>query len=196
MTRRIAALLPLLLATASQAAADPLADLLVGDGGAACFKRAYDSAHLAKNPEQRTRNVLLSLKAFPDGDGAVIRIRFGRSDGAVYIVGSCSFEPNANLDVQGKPLIEAFKGPSGLDCHAMTSADGMSAEEGGDFPVDLRDGTAINLYVAESLAGWRSFDRTAAAEWFEFGKDDAVFRIDRADAGACREMIDKLPWWE
>ncbi len=197
MTRKIAALLPLLLTGVSSAAtADPLSDLLAKGGGAACFERAYDDAHLAKNPNQKTRSALLSLKALPDGAGTVIRVRFARSDGTFYIVGSCSFERNANLDVQGEPLLETFKGPSGLDCHAMTTADGMSAEEGGDFPIDLRDGTAVALYMPDGLAAWRSFDRSAAAEWIDFGRQDNVFRVTRADPGRCEEMVQKLPWWE
>jgi hypothetical protein len=185
-----------LLASAVPALADPLSDLLARGNGAACFERVYDEAHLAKVPGQRTRTVLLSLQRPPGGDtaGAVIRIRFQRSDGVLYIVGECSWEPKANLDIQGDKLIAAFKGPSGLDCHALTSADGFSAEEGGDFPIDLRDGTAVNLYMPEALAAWRSLQREAAADWIEFGKDDAVFRVNRTGTGACRDLIGQLPW--
>jgi hypothetical protein len=191
------ALLPLLVtACASNALADPLSDLLERERGSACFSRTYDRAHLAANPGQKTEAALLSLQALPDNDFGVIRIRFDRSDGTFFIVGSCGWRENANLDVQGEKLIPAFMGPSGLDCHAMTSADGMSAEEGGDFPVDLRDGASISLYAPESLAAWKSFDRSAAADWVEFGKDDLIFRLNAADHADCREMVEKLPWWE
>jgi len=185
-----------LFAAAVPALADPLSDLLARGNGAACFERVYDDAHLAKNPGQRTRTVLLSLQKPPGGPtaGAVIRIRFQRSDGVLYIVGDCSWEAKANLDIEGDKLIAAFKGPSGLDCHALTSADGFSAEEGGDFPVDLRDGSAVTLYMPEALAAWRSLQRHDAAEWIDFGKDDAVFRVDRTGTGACRGLIDQLPW--
>ena len=44
------------------------------------------------------------------------------------------------------------------------------------------------------MAAWTSFDRTDAADWLETGADDEVFRLDRTDAGPCREMVDKLPW--
>lgn len=194
MRKSLVTSLALLLTATAQAAAYPLSDLLAGSDGAACFERIYDDTHLAKNPKQHTRTVLLSLEEFPYGKGAVIRIRFERSDGVLYIVGDCNWEAKANLDIEGKKLIEAFKGPNGLDCHALTSADGSSAEEGGDFPVDLRDGAAINLYLPESLAAWRSLDRSGPADWIDFGNDDNVFRIGHAGADACRELIDRLPW--
>lgn len=196
MRARFSFTLLALLAIAVPALADPLSDLLAKGNGSACFERVYDEAHLAKNPGQRTRTALLSLKALPGGQGAVIRIRFQRSDGVLYIVGECSWNARANLDVQGDKLIAAFRGPSGLDCHAMTSVDGMSAEEGGDFPVDLRDGMSVNLYMAESIAAWRSLQRQDAAEWIDFGKDDNVFRINRTGTGTCRVLIDALPWIE
>jgi hypothetical protein len=186
----------LTIACATDALADPLSELLERGEGSACFSRSYDKAHLARSPAQKTKAALLSFQPLPDGGGAVLRIRFDRSDGTFFIVGSCEWRENANLDVQGEKLIAAFKGPSGLDCHAMTSADGMSAEEGGDFPIDLRDGAAIGLYAPESLAAWKSFDRSAAADWVEFGKDDQIFRLNATASAACGEMVDRLPWWE
>lgn len=196
MRSRLAATALALVATTAPGITDPLSDLLSKGNGTACFERIYDETHLAKNPDQRTRSVLLSFRALPEGRaaGAVIRIRFQRSDGVLYIIGDCSWQAKANLDIRGEKLIAAFKGPSGLDCHALTSADGASAEEGGDFPVDLRDGTAVNLYMPESLAAWRSLQRENAAEWIDFGKDDNVFRVNRTGTGACRSLIDDLPW--
>ncbi|MBX3570281.1 MAG: hypothetical protein KF914_19625 [Rhizobiaceae bacterium] len=185
-----------LVASIVPALADPLSELLAKGTGTACFERIYDDAHLAKNPNQRTRSVLLSLQRLPEGGatGAVIRVRFQRSDGVLYIIGDCGWQAKANLDIRGEKLIAAFKGPSGLDCHALTSVDGSSAEEGGDFPVDLRDGTAVNLYMPEDLAAWRSLQRNGPAEWISFGKDDNVFRVNRTGTGTCRGLIDQLAW--
>ena len=177
------------------ALADPLSDLLAAGKGGACFDRVYDKAHLDKNPNQTTRSIRISLRDDPDTTSAIMRVAIIRRDATThYIVGECAFAEEANLDVQGQPLIPAFKGPSGLDCHAMTSEDGASAEEGGDFPIDLKDGKSILLYLPDSVAAWSSFDRSEAAEWPEFGKDDQVFRLDRADASLCREIEEKLPW--
>lgn len=185
-----------LVAACASALADPLSDLLAKGGGTACYERIYDTAHLAANPRQRTRGVTLSLRPTPDARGAVFRLRFERADGMRYLVGDCSWEAEANLDVMGKPLIPAFKGPSGLDCHAITSEDGASAEEGGDFPIDLRDGRSIVVYTPEDLAGWPSLDRSGPARFFTFGKDDRIFRVDATDPGTCRDLERTLKWIE
>ncbi|MEI5679880.1 MULTISPECIES: hypothetical protein [unclassified Mesorhizobium] len=188
--------LPFMLALTMPASADPLSDLLAEGKGGACYERVYDKAHLAKHPKQATQAVLLSLREFSDGNGAIIRIRISGKGATHYIIGGCDWQERANLDIQDKPLIEAFKGPSGLDCHAMTSADGSSAEEGGDFPVDLRDGKAIMLYFPDSLAAWRSYDRRQPAEFRDFSSEDRVFRLDKVKADLCSEMDEKLPSWD
>jgi hypothetical protein len=187
--------LPIMMVLAMPVSADPLSDLLAKGKGGACYERVYDKAHLAQHPKQATQAMRLSLRAFSDGNGAIIRIRISSKGATHYIVGGCDWQERANLDIQDKPLIEAFKGPSGLDCHAMTSADGSSAEEGGDFPVDLRDGKAIMLYFPDGLAGWRSYDRSQPAEFRDFSSEDRVFRLDKVKAGLCSEMDARLPGW-
>jgi hypothetical protein len=176
--------------------ADPLTDLLDRGNGGACYDRVYDEAHLAKNPKQATRSIRVSLRDYPKVGGANIRIEIVGETVTSYVVGECNWDAEANLDVQGKKLVEAFKGPSGLNCHAGTSSDGSSAEEGGDFPVDLRDGRTIVVYLPDSMAAWHSYDRSQGAEWTEFGPDDRIFRLDRTGTGQCRDMDENLPWWE
>jgi len=188
--------LSFMMALALPAFADPLSDLLAKGNGGACYERVYDKAHLAQHSKQATQAVLLSLREFSDGNGAIIRIRVSSKSGTRYIVGGCDWQERANLDIQDRPLIEAFKGPSGLDCHAMTSADGSSAEEGGDFPVDLRDSEAIMLYFPESLAAWRSYDRHQAAEFHDFSSEDRVFRLGKVRTSLCSGMDAKLPGWD
>ena len=174
------------------ALADPLS-VLVGEGPV-CYVRTYDKAHLDKHPLQTVTEVRLSLVRADDRDGAIIRVLVKTKSSPNYIVGGCNWVAKANLDISDTPIIEAFKGPSGLNCWALTSADGSSAEEGGDFPIDLEAGNPIYLYLPDYIAAWTSFDRSGAAEWLELGSDDGVFRLDRADATPCREMVDKLPW--
>jgi hypothetical protein len=183
-----------LLATVTGAMADPLSDLLATGKGSACFERTYDDAHLARNPGQRTRTVLLSLTKLDATDGAVLRLRFERSHGARYVVGDCYFAARANLDGMGEKLIPEFKGPAGLDCHAMTDADGSSAEEGGDFAIDLRDGRSVVVYTSDSLAGWPSPDRGVPATFMQYRKDDSVFRADRVAASRCAALVAELKW--
>ena len=196
MAMKISALLTsaiLLAALSSTALADPLTELLKKGGGSACFDRVYDKAHLDKHPGQKTNAIRLSLQSDED-DRAIIRVMIKQKTGTSYIVGGCSWTAKANLDINDQPLIEAFKGPSGLNCYALTSEDGSSAEEGGDFPIDLKDGKSIFLYLPDGIAAWSSFDRSDAAEFIELGSEDQVFKPAKSDAGLCREMEQKLPW--
>ena len=184
----------LLAGLSAAALADPLADLLKKGNGGACFDRVYDKAHLDKHPGQQTTAIRLSLQRDEDGSDAVIRIAVSSTKGTRYIVGGCNWAAKANLDINDRPLIAVFKGPSGLNCHAMTSADGSSAEEGGDFPIDLKDGRSILLYLPNYIAAWASFDRSGNAEFIELGKEDRVFKLDAADGALCRAIEQKLPW--
>jgi hypothetical protein len=179
---------------AGAALADPLSDLLKQGKGGVCYSRVYDKAHLDKHPGQQTTEVRLSLRGDPDRDGAIIRIMIKQKKRTDYVVGGCAWTAKANLDIADQPLIEAFKGPSGLNCYALTSEDGSSAEEGGDFPIDLKSGNPILLYLPDSLAAWSSFDRSEMAGFPEFGSEDQVFRLDKSSAALCREIEQKLPW--
>lgn len=172
---------------ASPASADPLGDLLLSTGGA-CFARSYDAAHLARNPGQDTRKVLLSLVKDSKSDAATLRLTLEGKARSSVIVGECGWKARANLDVQDKPLLGTFKGGPGLDCHVYTSIDGMSAEEGGDFVIDLRDDHTLVMHVPDSVAAWPAIARRGRAKWVTFGKDDRVFKLDRVDQAACKQI--------
>ena len=193
MLEKLALASALVVATAAPGVADPLGDLLKKGDGGACYDRVYDEAHLAKNKDQATRSVRLSLMEYEEGEGAAIRIQFVTKSGKFYVAGGCGWADPANRDIQGKPLIEAFKAKGGLDCHATTTEDGSSAEEGGDFPVDLRDGKSIVLHMPDAIAAWRSFDLSNPADFFSFGTEDRIFRLDKADPALCSELDEKLP---
>lgn len=194
MTRNRPALaLVAMIAATTAALADPLDTLLAKGNGAACYERVYDEAHLAKHPDQTTHSMLVSLRAEGDLAGAVLRLRIMRAKAVLYMTGECSYAGKANLDVMGEKLIAAFKGPSGLDCHLYTTADASSAEEGGDFPIDLKDGKSITVYFPGDLAAWRSIDRPGQANFESFGPEDQVFRVDRTSTAACRELVRDMP---
>jgi hypothetical protein len=157
----------LLLIVTTAALADPLSDLLQKGGGSVCYTRLYDKAHLDKHPEQTTTEIRMSLVSDErDGGGAVTRVMLKTRENTSYIAGTCDWAAKANLDVNGNPVIEAFKGPPGLNCWALTSVDGSSAEEGGNFFIGF----------------------------LQLGTEDQVFRLDKAKVAACQEMVEKLPW--
>lgn len=183
----IASVIAVLLG-ASPVSADPLDDLLSSAGGGVCFTRSYDTAHLARDPKQDTRRVLLSLVKDTRFGGATMRIALEGKVRTSVIVGECSWKARANLDVQDKPLLDTFKGGPGLNCHAYASIDGMSAEEGGDFVIDIRDGRTVMMHLPDSIAAWPAIQRRGAAKWTAFGKSDRVFKLERADRNLCKQM--------
>ncbi len=176
------------LSCLSPASANPLGDLLSSAGGGVCFARSYDAAHLARDPKQDTRKALLSLIKDSKFDGATMRITLEGKARTSVIVGECGWMARANLDVQGKPLLDTFKGGPGLDCHAYTSIDGMSAEEGGDFVIDMRDDRTMVMHLPDSIATWSTIERRGRAKWAAFGKSDRVFKLERADRDLCKQM--------
>ena len=157
------------------------------DGSSACFLRTYDAAHLKQNPRQITQNVMLSLR-FEEQTGHVVRVMLRQKNKApLHIVGVCGWSDKANLGVDDKPLIAAFKATSGLDCHAYAGID--SDEEGGDFPVDFAaDGQALTLYLFDQISAWSGTNQKKKTTSARLGKDDLIFRLDRVDPAACRGM--------
>jgi hypothetical protein len=114
-----------------------------------------------------------------------------------YMLGECYRDEEANLDIMGEPLLESFGYGAGLNCNVSTTVNGSSAEEGGGFPVDLRDGKSIVVHLPDYLAAWKSLDDVSgAAKFFKLGPDDRMFRLNRVDAALCSELNEKLPWWQ
>jgi hypothetical protein len=74
----------------------------------------------------------------------------------------------------------------------MTDVTGASAEEGGDFPVDWRDGKTIEMHVGDMVAGWPSADASRHADFFELGAEDRVFRLTRVAATDCGELVSRF----
>ena len=192
MIARIATALAIVLAASSAATAsdNPLSRAVpMVDGASACFGRTYDAAHLRQHPLQKTQAVLLSLRFEEDAGNHIIRIMLREKNrtAPLHIVGVCGWSEKANLGVDGKPLIAAFKATSGLDCHAYAGL--RTDEEGGDFPVDFAaDGKSVTLFLFDQIAAWLGTNQRKGTVGANLGVDDLVFRLDRADATACRTL--------
>ncbi|MBX3530526.1 MAG: hypothetical protein KF849_07955 [Rhizobiaceae bacterium] len=178
----------LLAAWCGEVAADPLADALKGRPDGICYDRVYSAEHLAKNPGQKTRAIRMSLQAAPDIGGATVRIMLVEAAGAAWLAGTCNWATRAGTDSLGGQLLDTFRIGPGLDCHAVTSLSGMSAEEGGDFVVDMRDGRSMTVHVPGELAAWSRPGDTGDADWHAFGTEDRVFRVDGAQTALCAQM--------
>jgi hypothetical protein len=167
---------------------DPLAKLIGAKAGnSACFSRTYDAAHLKRHPAQATTSVLLSLK-YDVEEEPTVRIALAPKGKPVrYVVGQCHWSEEVNRDVAGKRLIKAFTKDAGFQCMAIMARD--SAEEGGDFPLDLQpDGASLLLYFDDTVGAFSGTDTRRRATRIKLGTDDRIFRLNRADGGRCLSM--------
>ena len=118
--RRVAVVVTV-VAAGTAAIADPLTDAIGGRAEGICYRRVYTAEHLAKNPDQMTHAIQLSLVAHPETNGAVARLAIEDEEGEVYSIGECFWKEKAGFDEAGKPLTATFKGGPGLDCFARSS---------------------------------------------------------------------------
>ena len=185
----------LLLALAlvgTAARADPLIDALQAGDGTLCFTRSYDAAWLKAHRGQTVRDVRFAITAVPGGYPTLRMMLQGRGR-PIYSFGACEWmETDLNRGVQDNVLDPTFKGTRGVGCHLMTDTTGVSAEEGGDFPVAWGDGKYVQVHMGGGTAGWRSFDVRPHASFMDLAAADSIFRLNRAPASACRELITRF----
>lgn len=173
---------------AGPAMGNPLVDAIKSDGGMVCFTRSYDARWLKAHRGQTVREVRFAITA----DGTLRMSMAGRGQ-PIYVFGSCSWAAgDLNRGVANRILIATFAPTTGVACHMMTDVTGASAEEGGDFPVDWRDGRTIELHLNDYLAAWRSHDVRRAATWPDLAAGDRIFRLNRASPSACRALVSKF----
>jgi hypothetical protein len=191
---RASAALAVLLALGGAAAAErednPLTRMVPReDGRSACFTRTYDAAHLKRIPRQKTQSITLSLRFEQESNTHIVRIMLRQKDRPtpLHVVGGCNWSDEANLGVDGKPLMKEFTKASGLDCHVSTGLN--SDEESGDFPIDLpEDGKSLTAYLFDRIAAWTSTDQRKKTVSARLGSEDLIFRLDRTDTAACHAM--------
>jgi hypothetical protein len=182
---------------AGSAAADPLTDAMGGKPQGICYNRTYDAAHLAKNPDQLTHAIQLSLVPHPEARGALARLAIQDEEGEVYAIGECFWKAKAGMLENGKPATATFKIGPGLDCTARASPNWAPEDEiveGGRFVVDMRDGKSMTIHTQEEIAAWPGFNRDAPAGFYPLGSDDRIFRVNRASPDNCRELVDLFGW--
>jgi hypothetical protein len=183
-----------LLAGEAQAAS-PLDDLIPPkEGASACFVRSYDEAHLRAHPKQRITFIaawMLYEKA-PDASGPILNFAFaikrrGERD-ALFSQGGCVWDALASRDTSNRRMIPAFKGDEGAICNQSARPDVfdvVSAEEGGDFIIDRgKDKNTLMMYLDTGLSMVKRAKRDDVLS-IDFGPDDRVFMLRRADAREC-----------
>lgn len=186
-----------LLAACTMAVADPLTDAMGGRPAGICHNRVYSDDHLAKNPDQMTHALQLSLVPHPEVRGAIFRLAVEDAEGEVYSIGECFWNAKAGLDDAGRPYTATFKTGPGLDCAARANPAWAWEDEkvdGGLFVVDLRDGRSMTIHTQDEIAAWADFDRNAPAGFYPLGVDDRIFRVNRVDPEQCSEMVGGFDW--
>jgi hypothetical protein len=168
------------LAGSALAAGATEIELLGKDPGSAaaysCFTRHYDQAHLAAHPRQNVRDMSVFVESTYDKDT-------GREN---------YFE----IGVGFRGLLKPFQ----IDGNCSTTTDGKKALscggdcDGGHFDVSTRGSNTILVAIPDYVRLW---DPNANADdppddlpkGAEFGKDDKLFRLDRADVKACQSLM-------
>jgi hypothetical protein len=188
---------------ASAAYATPLDDLIKPEAGnSACFSRVYDADHLRQHPKQRTKAVAVRLKYDkPDQPDVGIALEVGlgitqKDDPLPFFAqGGCSWNEHANRDISDRRILKNFTKEAGADCTMSARPDVfdvVSAEEGGYLIIDRgKDANTLMLYLDEVLTMVKQADRAKQLE-VDFGPDDRVFLLHRADAKACADVTRAL----
>lgn len=131
----------------------------------ACFARHYDTAHLAGHPRQNVTDIMaLTYRGDTPGSAETVfnmTLRFRKVPGEQQFPGVCSPAPGSD------------RMNCGVEC------------DGGRFTVTGRDRGAILVDVSDGIG---SCDGDLP-EGAGFASDDKLFRLDRTDMAACKDLI-------
>jgi hypothetical protein len=148
----------------------------VGAKSFACFVRHYDANHLAQHPKQKVSamKLLVEAETVPEDKtinysfriGIQYRDRPGNFDSGGYCNHALSTKAGR---------VTAYE--CGVDC------------EGGGLTMALsNDNKAATVHIGRVMVSDRSKPESESGE-MRSGSDDKVFRVDRADAGECAELV-------
>lgn len=170
--------------------ADPLTDALKAGGGKLCFTRSYDSAWIKAHRGQTVREVRFALT-----EDGTLRMSLKSAGKPIYVFGACEWwDHGLDRGVQDNIIFPTWKSKDGrgVGCHMMTDTTGVSAEEGGDFPVTWGDGRYIQVHMESGATGWRDYNTSREVSWITLSPADMIFRLNRAPISTCRELITKI----
>ena len=170
---------------ATPAVADPFTDLLAANGGELCYQGAFHG------PDRKVREAVLSFhpEELWGREATVMRLMLRRDDGVWYVFGGCGWaDKDVNRGVNGRVLQPEYPLDHGIGCHASAGAD----EEGGDFPIELRDPETLVVYPGEGLAARSGFQDDLRSEFAELSGPDLILPVTKTDPAACRELVENL----
>lgn len=156
-----------------------------------CFTRAYDRAHLAKNPNQSVASIRLArLKAErkrEDGDGPEapgfafrLLVRFKDGTAAAESLDCEAFY----VDLEKRTPSDK---PGYLRCASTCNRGFVDVTpEGADRVKLTLGGDAMGKFVPDAIGVGRSCESDRGMTWLGDREGDRVFLLDRAGLEACR----------
>jgi hypothetical protein len=162
--------------------ADPLGDLTKA-GSDACFRRAYDAAHLTKNPRQQVTIMVAWINANPQHSGNLGLAITRRSDPQVlFLAGDCNWSEGDHA------WMKSYRKKGGAGCVTLAVPDvfeASSAEEGGGVLLDpAADGRTLMVHLDDEQIMVRRADRARKIS-VKLGADDRVFMLRRTETKDC-----------
>jgi hypothetical protein len=143
----------------------------------ACFVRVYDAAHLSLHPHQKVSamKLLVSAETMPETEalnysfrlGVKLRDRRGEFDSG----GDCGRINDPDIAHNTAQL------GCGVDC------------DGGGITIELSNDGRSTKVGLESIRIWRIGKTDDDGLTLSGGKDDRMFRLDRADLDKCRSLV-------
>ena len=145
----------------------------------ACFVRRYDTDHLARHPHQKVTSMkLLFTSELLEGNTQIERnfrlgVTFRTKRGNYDSSGSCGFFHPEDAREKGE-----IRYGCGVDC------------DGGGINIAMNKDDKSVLVRLERVRIWQNNkpDDEAGDELVS-GKDDAIFRLDRANLEECRSLV-------
>ena len=148
-----------------------------GNKAYACFVRRYDTGHLAQHPRQRVSAIklLVSAEIPPDQETTNYSFRLGfkyrHRPGDFDSSGDCGH-------VVAEDTGNEIRLGCGVDC------------DGGGIDVALSKDDRSAIIRLERITVWqRHKPDDEGTDALNAGADDKMFRLDRADAGECAELV-------
>jgi hypothetical protein len=141
----------------------------------ACFTRVYDAGHLAKQPQQNVRTMLLMVRADTDPPRYAVRlgVTFRKSGAHFESAGDCGALHDA-ADGSGA----AAAAHCGVDC------------DGGSIDVAIKDAKSVLVSIPTGARIWRANSDNDSDQRKRFGRDDKVFRLDKTALTECLRLAD------
>jgi hypothetical protein len=143
----------------------------------ACFVRRYDADHLARHPHQKVTSMkLLFTSELFEGNTELERhfrlgVTFRSKRGAYDSSGSCNhFRPEDAKD--------EIRFGCGVDCDGGGISIGMGKED-----------KSVIVRLSRVRIWQNNKPDEEAGDELVAGKDDAIFRLDRAELEECRSLV-------